>query len=517
MTKDKVGIEIDGETVTLVEVRDGYAQFVRVLSSDNLNNSLKLALSGYKFNKNDSLLRVVLSSQGINFRSIDITASMLDRINFEEAVFEAMPVPKDSNSTSGIFFSPEDMIGTNVTKGIAMITPSSQIENVYKSLGKVKSEVVSPPAVFTGLDGVWLSIRNQTADVTLVSEGRPVAYRQLRTGGLDVLANKVGDTLTGREKVYYALNRNAKVDPVLENEIRLYNQNLATELRQTVDYWGRTNIISSQKINVIGIGANLLGMQEAIFDQNFTIELNDVVSKRITQIPVEDRARAVTAFLAAMTAGEDMPYVSYVNPFALSLANEKKRRDKRARQYILGMLAIGAVALVTILPYIFEKSKLNELESNLKSSQNSFNSLGDMFAIHNNINRKSEFYKNIKCTQPDWKESLAIVFSAAKELVDTRNKNLIINEVKVGLSDSNLKITYTSELVNGNSDDLTIMLKFLRGLEGVESAWSDSFTFRDGKASYNISFTFKNNSDNVSNVSINNLSDPLCSETGEIK
>jgi hypothetical protein len=140
-----------------------------------------------------------------------------------------------------------------------------------------------------------------------------------------------------------------------------------------------------------------------------------------------------------------------------------------------------------------------------------------MFAIHNNINRKSEFYKNIKCTQPDWKESLAIVFSAAKELVDTRNKNLIINEVKVGLSDSNLKITYTSELVNGNSDDLTIMLKFLRGLDGVESAWSDSFTFRDGKASYNISFTFKNNSDNVSNVSINNLSDPLCSETGEIK
>ena len=36
------------------------------------------------------------------------------------------------------------------------------------------------------------------------------------------------------------------------------------------------------------------------------------------------------------------------------------------------------------------------------------------------------------------------------------------------------------------------MLSFLRGLTGVDSAWSDSFTFRDGKANYNMSFTLKN-------------------------
>jgi hypothetical protein len=58
--------------------------------------------------------------------------------------------------------------------------------------------------------------------------------------------------------------------------------------------------------------------------------------------------------------------------------------------------------------------------------------------------------------------------------------------------EKDLKVTFVSELKDGNSQDLTNMLSFLRGLTGVDSAWSDSFTFRDGKANYNMSFTLKN-------------------------
>lgn len=514
MSKELVGLEIDGDTVTLVEVKDGYAQFVRVLSTDSLSNSIKLALAGYKLNKNEKAVRVVFSCPGTNFRVIDVTATLKDRKNFEDAVFTAMPVSRESNATSGIFFTPDEMVGNMVSKGIAMIAPALQVEEAYQALGKIKSELVSPPAVFTGLDGIWLSVKNQTTDVTLVDQGRPVAYRQLRTGGLDILANKVGDTITGREKVYSALNRNAKVDPILENEIRLYSQNLAIELRQTVDYWARSNENVTSKINLIGVGANLLGISEALFDQNFTIELNDTISKRVTQIPVEDRARAISAFLATMTAGDDMPYVSYVNPYSLAIAEEKKRRDKRAKQYILGMITIGAVALATILPFIFENSKLKELEKNIKQSQSEFTSLSESFDIYLDIERKKALYKELKCDQPDWKETLAIVFTAIEEVRADSGKNVTVNEVKTGISDDSLKITFTSELVNGDSDDLTTMLRKLREITGVESAWSDSFTYRDGKANYSISFSYKESLLEGSTVTNNNSADELCLTEG---
>jgi len=136
MSKELIGLEIDGDTVTLVEVKDGYAQFVRVLSTDSLSNSIKLALAGYKLNRNERAVRVVFSSPGTNFRVIDITAALKDRKNFEDAVFTAMPVSRESNATSGIFFTPDDMVGNIVSKGIAMIAPANQVEEAYKALGK---------------------------------------------------------------------------------------------------------------------------------------------------------------------------------------------------------------------------------------------------------------------------------------------------------------------------------------------------------------------------------------------
>ena len=492
MSKEIIGLEIDGDSVTLVEVRDGYATSMRVINNDSLSSAVKLALSGYKLNKLTKSIRVVFSSVGTNFKKIDVTEALFDRKNFEDAVFTAMPVPRESNTTSGMFFDKESMIGNTVSSGIAMVTPASQIEELYKALGKINSEVVSPPAVFGGLDGIWVSVRNKTVDITLVSEGRQVAYRQLRTGGLDALANKVGESGIGRAKIYSALNRNAKVDPVLDNEIRLYDQNLANEIRQTVDYWQRTGEVTYKKINVIGIGANLLGLEEAIFEQNFTIELNDDISKRLVQLPVEDRLRAVTAYLAAMTTNFDMPQISYVNPFALSLSKEKKRKDKRAKQFILSMLAVGALVLVTVLPYFFEKNKLTGLEKDLKTYQTSLVSLDKYYSIYEDTMRKDLIYKDIYCKQPDWDYTLLIVYYIQEELKKSTIKNLVLNEIKIGELEKDLKVTFVSELKDGNSQDLTNMLSFLRGVTGVDAAWSDSFTFRDGKANYNMSFTLKN-------------------------
>ena len=51
MSKEIIGLEIDGDSVTLVEVRDGYATSMRVINNDSLSSAVKLALSGYKLNK----------------------------------------------------------------------------------------------------------------------------------------------------------------------------------------------------------------------------------------------------------------------------------------------------------------------------------------------------------------------------------------------------------------------------------------------------------------------------------
>jgi hypothetical protein len=58
------------------------------------------------------------------------------------------------------------------------------------------------------------------------------------------------------------------------------------------------------------------------------------------------------------------------------------------------------------------------------------------------------------------------------------------------------------------------MLRKLREITGVESAWSDSFTYRDGKANYSISFSYKESLLEGSSVTNNNSADQLCLTEG---
>jgi len=476
-----LGLEIDGDRVTLVEVSGGLAVSTRTVSHQDLESAIELALAGYKQKRTDLPMRVVLATPGVNMRRIDVTASLLSRPAFEDVAFSALPVPRESNASAGMFFQPQELHGDIVSAGIAIISPSIQVEKAYKSLGRRNTELVAPPTVFSGLDGIWLGIRHRTTDVTLVAEGRPVAYRQLRTGGLDAVASALGDGATGYSRLNSALHRSGMSDPIAEAELSRYLNALAAEFRQTCDYWARSGESVPSTVAPYGAGAVAVGLDKALNDQGFAVGLHPEVERRLVYLPAADRLSAVAGLLAAVTSGSDMPQVAFVNPHAIALAEETARRDRRARRILTAAVGAGVVALVGGIPYLTSQLSLRDARSDLASAQADFSRSSAGYLKLQDTRNRLDAAESVIAVQPVWSGALSVTFSTMPLRAQIRDLSAVV-------IDGQIRVRTTAELNGGSYADLSNWLEKLRGTANVTAAWSESFSDRDGRAVFEVSF-----------------------------
>jgi len=476
-----LGLEIDGDRVTLVEVSGGLAVSTRTVSHQDLESAIELALAGYKQKRTDLPIRVVLGSPGVNMRRIDVTAALLSRAAFEDVAFSALPVPRETNSSAGMFFQPNDLQGDIVTAGVAVIAPSLQVDKAYKSLGRRNTELVAPPTVFSGLDGIWLGIRHRTADVTLVADGRPVAYRQLRTGGLDAVASALGDGAAGYGRLNTALHHSGMTDHIAEAELSRYLNALAAEFRQTCDYWARSGESVPSTVAPYGAGATSLGLEKVLNDQGFAVGMHPEVERRLVYLPAADRMSAVAGFLAAVTSGSDMPQVAFVNPHAIALAEETSRRDRRARRVLTAAVGAGVIALVGGIPYLSSQLSLRDARADLVSAQSDFNQSSTGYIKLQDTKNRLNASESVLSVQPFWSGALSVTFATMPLRAEIRDLSAVV-------IDGQIRVRTTAELNGGSYADLSNWLEKLRGTANITAAWSESFSDRDGRAVFEVSF-----------------------------
>ena len=481
MATTLLGLEIDGDRVTLVEVSGGLAVSTRTVSHQDLESAVELALAGYKQKRTDLPMRAVLATSGVNMRRIDVTAALLSRQAFEEIAFTALPVARDTNASAGIFFQPKELHGDIVSPGIALIAPNAQVEKAYQALGRRNTELVAPPTVFSGLDGIWLGIRYRTADVTLVSDGRPVGYRQLRVGGLDAVASILGDGANGYARLNGALHRSGTGDPIAEAELDRYLNALAAEFRQTCDYWARSGESVPSSVAPYGSGAVALGLESALQGQGFAVGMHPEVERRLVYLPAAERASAVTGFLAAVTAGSDMPQVAFVNPHAIALAEETSRRDRRARHILTAAVATGIIALVGGIPYLTSQLSLRDARADLASAQADFSRSSAGFMKLQDTKSRNEAADSVVANQPAWQDALSVTFSTMPLRAQIRDLSAVV-------INGEIRVRTTAELGGGSYADLTRWLDKLRTTTNVTAAWSESFSDRDGRAVFELSY-----------------------------
>lgn len=473
-----IGVEIDGGRVTVVEVSKGHAVNVRTVTGPSAVAALESLLTKRKQKRSDPPIRVLLAHPGIRMRRIDVTGQLTSRRNFEDAVYGSLNLPRDGSTTSGLFFHPEDLIGDTVSAGIGVIAPESPVVNAYKAAGKIRTEIVAPPVAHYGANGLWLAVRHDTADLTLVVDNEPVAYRQLPAGGLGNVLHRLGED--GENRMRAVLDGTGPLDPLAAAEIDLYLRQLAEEVTATADYFRREGNPVPNSLCVHGAGAHS-GISRALVERGFVVEMPDWLSRRLMYLPVQDRESAVSAFFAAFTVGNGVPQSVFVNPDAARLAQELARRDRRAKVMLAGVGVLALITLIGVGPLARAWLDTRNARSELVGAQTRLDRYKTEDDLLRALKRREGEIKTLGDHHVDWVGALSALY-------DTLPPGARVMNLSASPDGGGVTVRASVES-SGGYGELSAWLNTLTARYGNGSAWTGNFTDRDGLTSYDLVLT----------------------------
>lgn len=490
MSERAFGLSIDGDRVTVVETLGDIAVSSNSVVTGSLEDSLTIALEGIKQKRKDAPIRVSLLAPSISMRRMDVTSQLAaSRADFEDAVFAALPVNREVTAVAGAFFDTEAMVGDAVTAGVAVVGPADRIEEVYRLVGKRRIELVASPLVLTGFDGVWLGVHHGLADVTLVVDGRPLAYRQLRAGGLNALLAVLGDPgdpSVGPSRVLAALTATA-ADPVADIEVGRYMRMVATELAQTIDYWRKTgeSVPGNSEVLVYGAGGGSQLSENALSEAGFTVVMPDLLLQALSYVPPANRAEAMLALCSAATSGRHMPQASFTNPLFAALLEARRKVRKRMLAAAGGLVALAFVGLTIVRPFVDGWLSSRRAETELAEVRIEFADKAEWYYKKVDFDARSGVLEQVTASQPHWEDVYNVILSSVPQ-------GSTISQIVSTASGDSVIATVSLSRPNGSYDDLVSWLVRLDETEGVDRVWSSGFSVReDGTASFEVSMQLR--------------------------
>jgi Tfp pilus assembly protein PilN len=507
MADKSFGLSIDGDRVTVVETMGDIAVSATSVAAGSLADSLDAALSGIKQKRNDPPMRVALIAPSTLLRRIDVTAALVgSRADFEDAVFAALPANREVSATAGAFFDREALVGDTVSAGAAVISPATRIEEVYAALGRRRAEVVASPLTLTGFDGIWFGVHHSVADVTLVVDGRTIAYRQLRAGGLSALLAVLGDPNVpelGQSRLLGALTATGPEDPLANVELGRYLRMLVSELSQTLDYWRRSgeNVPATDQVLLYGPGASSPLAHSALVDAGLRPLVPESLNQALSYVPPASRAESLSAFCAAVTTGRHMPQVSFVNPLDAAIATAS--RKSRRRMFIVAGAGVVSVSLgLLVVKPIYEGWSTARLaDRELTATLVEFDEKAELYHQSVDLETRRQIQQSALDAQPAWSEVYALVLASLPVGVD-------IDQVSATADSDEVTATVSVTMRGGSYGDLTRWLSKLATTDGVVEAWSTGFSQREDVASFVVSLRLKAQSTVAPNTAVEPTTTP---------
>lgn len=486
MSERSFGLSIDGDRVTVVETLGDIAVSSSSVATGSLEDSLLIAVEGIKQKRKDAPIRVSLLAPSVSMRRMDVTSALAaSRADFEDAVFAALPVNREVTAVAGAFFDTEAMVGDAVAPGVAVVGPADRVEEVYRLVGKHRIELVASPLVLTGFDGIWLGLHHGLADVTLVSDGRPLAYRQLRAGGLNALLSVLGDPenpSVGQSRVLASLTGTAS-DAVADIELGRYMRMVATELSQTVDYWRKTgeSVPGNSEVLVYGAGGGSQLSENALTEAGFKVVMPDLLVQALSYVPPANRAESLLALCSAATSGRHMPQASFTNPLFAALLDARRKTRKRLLVAAGGVVAATFVGLTMVRPFVDGWLSSRRAEDELQKVKIEFADKSAWYYKKVDLDARVALIDGERGTEPYWEDVYNVILSSVPQ-------GSTISQVVSTSSDSSVVATVSLSRPNGTYDDLVAWLTRLGAVEGVSRVWSSGFSVReDGTASFEVS------------------------------
>lgn len=490
MPEKYVGICVDGSRATMVNTIDSLATSYATVDLGDVGESVKVLIKNVKQRKKSPPIRIVVSAPTSMVKSMDVTAKdTASYDDFQELLYTALPVDRDTTSVAGMVHNPEDMVGDKVCPGAAASLATSVLSEVYNAMGSLRCEVVSTPLVFAAHNGVWLGIQQGIASLSLLANGRIVAYRQLRLGGLSsVVSHLLGSSTNVKAiqtRVEQALVTVNNTDTQASTEVGRYMRMLTTEISQTIDFWRRQGEVIENDGMILAYGPGAVSplLDDALHEGGFVRAICSAIDRQLVNVASAQRLDSYPAFLAAVSVGKNMPYVSFTNPNYQALKKAQRRKLKIASTLVGTLAALASLGLFVVKPIVDVKRKESATKTSLVDVEGRFAPLQDMYVLSEESLARAAVNDEVLADQPDW----AAIY---QQLMLSAPPAATIVQMTATSSEGVVIVNIAATLPGGRYEDMSAWLTRLGEINGVTSAWTRGFNERQGKVTVDLTVNF---------------------------
>lgn len=483
MAESKFGLDIDGNRITMVEVLNDTAVNMKSVSLDNINDSVALILAGIKDKNDDVNIRGLIALPKTALRRIDVTSNLRTRKDFEDEVYSKLTVSRENTTAAGLFFRPELMEGDTVSPGVAVVAPSDAVDSTYRAFGRRIVELVPPPFAYSGWDGLWLGLRFDTAELTLVRDNRVVAYRQMQIGGLGTVVGLLSDpssTSIGFERVENTL-KGTLDDPIAKSELDRYFRKVLSECQQTVRFWKQSGEEVGDEIFSFGIGGSSELLDICIAEVGFKKVFPSLISKQLSFIPLSERDLAVGAFFAAKSFGYDMPQASYINTAILEFKDKDAKKKLIKTGLTFAGVALGLSLVFGGLPYFIGLKGKIDINNDYNKVQIEKDKYSNDIKLYREIKLREQLIDSILAAEPNWAETLS-------KSMDYLPQSVNIDSIQAVRDNNNLSVTINATFKGSAYNGISKWLDDIKVSGGATSAWMSNFSVREGKTSCQVNY-----------------------------
>jgi hypothetical protein len=352
------GVDLDGSTVRVVEVFEG--QVVSYTTYQGPDTAA--ALAQFMAIKPVGAITLAWSAGNIHVRRV-IKPNLPEvalRAGLSEVVDESLPTPPGTTMVAArTVFDAEG----NEHAAVAAVDNES-VTQIFATLGTGGAPLVPTPLLFT-VDGLYLGLRESTADLSLVLGGAITAARPLSAGGLASVYSKLAAEGENPLERFATVTRGGgRLDPAAAAFVDSYASSISDEVRRTSDFWIRQGLAVPSEIFVHGPGAILPNLAGKLLDAAFLARpAAPVADVEVEAIPRPERPAAHVALLAALFETQLQPMAVLPDPMAA--VRVRKAKERRKKQRTIVAVSVGAVAALAalVMPNRLAQGSLDDANS----------------------------------------------------------------------------------------------------------------------------------------------------------
>jgi hypothetical protein len=476
----RIGIEIDEGQVTVAHVEGGMVTSHAVYPGEDTASALVAAMKAEKF---DGPVRASLSVHGTALRRIEVTADdVRSRTSLEAAVFAAVAANRDTIEVAGLLPETDELVGSAVASATVAVAPSDAVDVAYRALAarrSVQVEVVPPPFALVGRDGLHLAVRNGECELTFVSAGVPVAFRQLRASGLVRVATGLDRASGGWQRLTSVLA--GANDPIAESELTRWCTEVAHEAAETVAFWRRNGADVASDLWVTGPGAPARQLHERLAAEGFTLVTPDAPERALAYVDHAVRPVVMGAYLAAMSLGVGSPAAAFPNPILITRAKARQSRQSTLR--IAAGVAIAAlvVAIAGLAPLIQGRLDLRSANAGRDEAQARLSAVEQADVDVRDAQARSAVVKS-EATDPRFSKLIAAVIASAPPGAE-------LSQFNTAVSNNKIDVSVIAKLPPNGYDQVTAWLDRLRTDLGAQDLWTPGLTQQPDSVTTNLTFS----------------------------